>query len=127
MYLNCLAHDVLPLLRQIQELPRTVVIWQDMPPMPSLRPLSDSRNNFLMGAMNYAASTLLSPIIRVPALAIALPFSEELVAGRSHLFKVVVGAPMGARRNFRRGERALKRPPSRQKRPPPQEFVLAPF
>ena len=93
MYLNCLAHDVLPLLRQIQELPRTVVIWQDMPPMPSLRPLSDSRNNFLMGAMNYAASTLLSPIIRVPALAIALPFSEELVAGRSHLFKVVVGAP----------------------------------
>ena len=25
---------------------------------------------------------------------------------------------MGARRNFRRGERALKRPPSRQKRPP---------
>ena len=34
---------------------------------------------------------------------------------------------MGAHRNFRRGERALKRPPSRQKRPPPQEFVLAPF
>ena len=29
-------------------------------------------------------------------------------------------ANMGARRNFRRGERAPKRPPSRRKRPPPQ-------
>ena len=38
------------------------------------------------------------------------------------------GEPMGARRNFRRGERAPKRPPSRQKRPPPKKkIVLAPF
>ena len=30
-------------------------------------------------------------------------------------------ASMGARRNFRRGERAPKRPPSRRKRPPPKK------
>ena len=37
---------------------------------------------------------------------------------------------MGARRNFRRGERAPKRPPSRPKRPSPpkkNKIVLAPF
>ena len=32
---------------------------------------------------------------------------------------------MGARRNFRRGERALKRPPSRQKRPPPPRICAS--
>ena len=31
---------------------------------------------------------------------------------------------MGARRNFRRGERAPKRPPSRRKRPPPKKKKL---
>ena len=30
---------------------------------------------------------------------------------------------MGARRNFRRGGRALKRPPSRRKRPPPKKKI----
>ena len=37
---------------------------------------------------------------------------------------------MGARRNFRRGGRALKRPPSRRKRPPPKKNeieMLSPF
>ena len=32
---------------------------------------------------------------------------------------------MGARRNFRRGERAPKRPPSRQKRPPPKKYCAS--
>ena len=36
---------------------------------------------------------------------------------------------MGARRNFRRGEQAPKRPPQDEKGPPPQKkkIVLAPF
>ena len=86
--MSCLANDLLPVLRRVQELPDTVIIWQDMTPMPTIKPRKDHRNNFSMGAMNYVASVILNPILRVPALSIALPWSEHLTCIKTHLMMI---------------------------------------
>ena len=86
--MSCLANDLLPVLRRVQELPDTVIIWQDMTPMPSRKPRTDHRNNFSMGAMNYVGNVIMNPIRRVPALQIARPWSEHLTSGHTHLMQI---------------------------------------
>ena len=93
-YLSCIGFYIYPLVRQIQMLPRMIVIWQDLPPLPDVYPMEGSRtirNNFLVAAMNYFTRTLLEPVITasIPTRSISLAWSEKLGAMRSHLMDMI--------------------------------------
>ena len=98
MLATCIHNNLYPVLEKITRLPRTVVVWQTIPPVPvpkqgggGVRKRKNIRNYYMVSAMNYFTTRTLAPldIAVIQTSVIALPWSENLGAQRSHLMSTI--------------------------------------
>ena len=88
--LTCITERLIPLYRKILAHRNVRIIFQDHPPLPGAKVvIADHarRNLHMIAAFNHFRGILYRTvgISVIPACALALPWSEELVQGRTHL------------------------------------------